>query len=388
MSVCCSRISIIRRLMLCGFPIVAAVSAHAQNANAFMRWPKASHGLIFGLAAFFTIVIGLLIFYQWNVRRKAVKGLRESSRKVFDEECRRCQLTEEEKEVLTDLAAYLPENQEQHMLFESIGLFERCMDAYVNRRLGEIKTSERMEDEDELLRFLRKKLEYDILSHEQPIFSTRNITVGQTMSVFASGQRAALAQNTKAVHVGEFYFTVRVADEFREKLYFAVGSELTIAFVRQGDAVYSVNAKVMSINNTGGINFYHTLKFMRSQKRQYMRLELNTSLTFRILSKADSEEVLSSQTYTGRVADISGGGLSFFMDEEPISAGDGISVGLALPGEPMNGIRAKVVRVTPVEKRASIHYRYHIQYTEIEPWQREHIVKFVFEKHRQMLQMR
>jgi c-di-GMP-binding flagellar brake protein YcgR len=377
-------------------PFAAAVSAQTPNANEFvssLRWPGAPPAVILTLGCFFVAVAGFLVFYQWNRRRKAVKDIRDHSIGLFDEQCRNRRLTDEEKEILVEMLPYLPNNAQPHEVFESILIYEHCLNAYINKRLAEIRTRERMEDDGEVLRFLRKKMGYDMLSHEHALASTRNISAGQPTSVITTGQHAVLAQNTKIISVGEFYFTVRVADELQGRKY-AAGDELTVAFVRSGDAAYSVNARVMGVNDSGGIMLYHTLKFSRSQKRQFMRLEVNAVLKFRVVEKAGKDKdgeakKPTAQVYTGRVVDISGGGLSFFIDnDERLEAGDVISVTLMLPGEPLTGIKSKVVVVTPVEGKTATHYRHHIRYEAIEPQQRERIVKYVFIKHRQMLQMR
>jgi len=391
MSVCRT----IHILALCGLPLAAAVSAQPRGADEFVssfRWVRASPGLIFGLAAFFSLVIGLLVFYQWNVRRKAAKNAREHSQELFDGQCRKRRFTEEEKDTLTAMLSYLPENVKPHEIFESVWVFEHCVDAYVNRRITEIRTRERMEDEGEVLRYVRKKMDYDVLPTEQPLASTRNISVGQPTSVIAAGQHAVLAQNTKVTGVGEFYFTIRPDDELKGRSY-AELSELTVAFVRNGDAAYSVNAKVMGVNDMGGIMLYHTLKFLRSQHRRYMRLEVNTAMKFTVLDrvgKRDGEKAPAERVRAGRVLDISGGGLSFFADDddERLEAGDMVLITLTLPGEPLNAIKSKVVHVTMVEGKTAIRYRNHVRYEDIDEAQRERIVKFVFDKHRQMLQMR
>ena len=392
MSVC----RITRVSALCGLPLAAAVSAQAPNANEFvssLRWSGASPELILALVGGFAAVAGFFVFYQWNRRRKDVKGVREHSMGLVDEQCLKRRFTDEEKEILAEMLPYLPNNAQPHEVFESILIYEHCLNAYVNKRLAEIRTRERMEDEGEVLRFMRKKMGYDMLSHEHALASTRNISAGQPTSVITAGEHAVLAQNTKIISVGEFYFTVRVADELQGRKY-AAGDELTIAFVRSGDAAYSVNAKVMGVSDSSGIMFYHTLKFSRSQKRQFMRLEVNAALKFNVVEKAGKDKdgeakKPTAQVYTGRIVDISGGGLSFFIDnDERLETGDTISVTIMLPGEPLNGIKSKVVVVTPVEGKTSTHYRHHIRYESIEPQQRERIVKYVFIKHRQMLQMR
>jgi c-di-GMP-binding flagellar brake protein YcgR len=358
-----------------------------------LRWTGAPPAVILALGCFFVAAAGFLVFYQWNRRHKAVKEVRDRSIGIFDERCLEKRLTGDEKETLSEILPYLPNNSQPHEVFESILIYEHCLNAYVNRRLAEIRTRERMEDEEEVLRSLRKKMGYDALSHEHALASTRNISPGQPTSVITSGEHAVLSQNTKIVSVGEFCFTVRAADELKGRDY-AAGDELTVAFVRSGDAAYSVNARVMGVNGSGGIMLYHTLKFSRSQKRQFMRLEVNAVLKFRVVEKAGKDKngeakKPTAQVFTGRVVDISGGGLSFFIDGgERLDVDDIILITLMLPGEPLTGIRSKVVVVTPVEGKTAINYRHHVRYESIEPQQRERIVKYVFIKHRQMLQMR
>jgi c-di-GMP-binding flagellar brake protein YcgR len=188
--------------------------------------------------------------------------------------------------------------------------------------------------------------------------------------------------------VGEFYFTVRVFDELKQNLDTLVGALMTLAFVRHGDAAYSVNVRVMGVDNDSGqIRFFHTLDLFRSQKRQYMRLEVSSPMRYRVLQKADKEDKPTSQMFAGRISDISGGGMSFFSDD-PLEAGDIILATVMLPGETLGGVKSRVLAVIPVQGSASVHYRHHVQYIDIDPRQRERIIKFVFEKQRQMLQMR
>jgi c-di-GMP-binding flagellar brake protein YcgR len=315
--------------------------------------------------------------------------VRVYSQKNYEDECVRCRLSAEEKALLGRLTANLPDVSRPNIIFESIGVFERCVDTYVFKRLEELRSHEAIESEGQMLHSLRGKLEYNVLAPEQPLFSTRNIGTGQQMSVFrATHQNAALAKNTRTVHVGEFYFTVRVFDELKLNLDMLVGSLMTLAFVRHGDAAYSVNVRVMGVDSDlGQIRFFHTLDLFRSQKRQYMRLEVSSPMRYRVLQKADKDDKPTPQMFAARISDISGGGMSFFSDD-PSEAGDIILATVMLPGETLGGVKSKVLAVVPVQGSAATHYRHHVQYIDIEPRQRERIIKYVFEKQRQMLQMR
>jgi len=364
----------------------------AQNQNLLNKigWEKADSGTI---AVVITIVVmgfGLLSFFYVSKTTKTAKENNEISFSLFNTACSSAGLVDYEKAALGKLLPYMQDLTRPHLIFESLAIFERCMDAYVSQRLAAGIALEQEKLDDSALLSVRKKLGYNVILVEQPLISTRNLSIGQKVSVLAPGQKVALTQDSTVVAVNEFHFTVRIGGHNRESFSFEDGSRLVVAFSRLGDAVYSVAAKIKGSNiEAGEIKFFHTLDFSRNQNRRYVRLDINLPVKFRVLEKADKKEKPAIEQLAARVVEMSGGGLSFFA-EKPLQQNDVILIGLLLPdgSKAMGGIKGQVLRVVRVESKTLVHYRHHIQFISIEPQQREQIVKFVFAKHRQMLQMR
>jgi len=374
------------------FCVLFAVSAFAQNQNLLSKigWEKADSGTIAIVVTIFAAGLGLLSFFYVNITRKTVKENNEISFTLFNAACHSAGLVDYEKAALGKLLPYMQDLTRPHLIFESSAIFERCMDAYVNRQIAAGINAEQAKLDDDALLSVRKKLGYNIILAEQPLFSTRNLSIGQKVSVLAPGQKVALSQDSMVVQVSEFHFTVRVGGQHADSFSYDDGSRLVIAFSRQGDAVYSIGAKIKESNSeTGEIKFFHTLDFSRNQNRRYVRLDINLPVKFRIVEKADKKEKPTAAMFTARIAEMSGGGLSFYADT-PLEQNDMILIGLALPDgdKALGGIKGQVLRVVRVESRTAVNFRHHIQFVSIEPQQREQIVKFVFAKHRQMLQMR
>jgi len=364
----------------------------AQNRNLISQigWEKADSGTIAVVITIFVVGLGLLSFFYVNITRKTAKENNEISFSLFNAACRSAGLVDYEKAALGKLLPFMQDLTRPHLIFESPAVFERCMDAYVNQQLAAAVNAEQEKLDNDALLSVRKKLNYNVILVEQPLISTRNLSIGQKVSVLAPGQKVALSQDSMVVEVTEFYFTVRIGGQHKESFSYADGSRLVIAFSRQGDAVYSVGAKIKgSKSDAGEIRFFHTLDFSRNQNRRYVRLDINLPVKFRILEKSDKREKPPSEQIAARIVEMSGGGLSFFA-EKPLEPHDLILFSLVLPDEnkALGGIKGQVLRVVRVESKTLVQYRHHVQFVSIEPQQREQIVRFVFAKHRQMLQMR
>jgi c-di-GMP-binding flagellar brake protein YcgR len=363
---------------------VCAITPSQEIANRF-RWTPPSTGVIIALVMVFGTVIGILISIYLNSRRKHKLSEQEVSAKFFKEGCERCELTDEEVAALRGIAQYAPSAATRaHEIFDSAAIFERCMEAYVSRTLRASQTPWIVEDQGDILHTVRRKLGYAFLSIELPLMSTRNLNIGQKLHVYPPGA-SMHAKNGELVRMGEFYFSVRITDDV-SGMSVQSGTEMTLTFLRQGDAAYSIPVKVR-LSLSGEIDFWHTLKFTRSQNRRYMRLDASLPLTYRVAETAAAGEKPPRETFKARTSDISGGGMCF-VAERPLIAGDVILLAMQVPGYSMGGIRARVLRVIPLEVKGVAHYKHLTEFVGIESQQREKIVKYIFEKQREMIQMR
>ncbi|MDR0331015.1 MAG: PilZ domain-containing protein, partial [Chitinispirillales bacterium] len=248
----------------------------------------------------------------------------------------------------------------------------------------------RVQEQEEILLSLRKKLGYGVIAADQRLYSTRNMSVGQKVTLVVPGPGGGQKPHSIGAmvsHVGEFWFTARIVEDFGG-LVSVGGWEIRLAFLREGDAAYSVSARVRDAEAAGLINFFHTMKLLRNQHRQYMRLDINMPIKYKVIERIDSEERAFTDEFAAHTIDISGGGVCFIADV-PLAAGDTILLTLSIPGATLSGIRSKILKVLPVEgKGAATRYRHLVQFVLIEQQQRDKIVKFIFEKQRTLLQMR
>jgi len=376
-----------RAVLLC--LSLAAAAFPADGPLSVIKLRSTSPVAIIGLIVVLGAAVGFLIFFYIGSLRKRESIEEELSSRLFGEGCERNRLTREEMNVLQGIVAFAPDPPTKgHLIFESLPLYERCLDAYVEHTLRMRVTAGRLEEQDEILLRLRKKMGYAILAPEQPVVSTRNLSVGQKVSVLVPGQQGQKNDtfNANVTHVGEFWFVVRLQEDFSGLLSLG-GMEKTLAFLRQGDASYSVTAKVREFLPTGEISFFHNMRLSRNQHRQYMRLDISLAVKYQAFIHIDGIDKPVGDILNGHTADISGGGVCL-VTNAPLRVNDEILLSINIPGSAINGVKSKILKVIAVNSRGGALYRHLVQFVSIEPQQRERIVKYIFDKNREILQMR
>jgi hypothetical protein len=242
---------------------------------------------------------------------------------------------------------------------------------------------------DQVLSELRRKLGFSHLPLEHPLMSTRNITIGQTGSLFGKEGNRPLFNKVSVADNNSFFFTIQYNVDKEEVYRIAPGAVVRFIFARQRDGLYGVQVKVANVKEAGVIDLLHTMEIRRNQLRQHVRIETNLPMRFRLLSTKDPEksEVQRGQLVSTRMSDISGGGMSFVC-EQSLRLNDLISLNFDLPGTSFAGISGKIVHLTLREGKGGALVKHHVQFVNMEPRKRELIVKYVFEKERQLSQWR
>jgi len=352
-----------------------------EIANRF-KFAVPSPAVIITLALSVAAVIGILITIHLNSRRKHSLTEQEVSVKLFREGCVKSELGKEEVEAMQALAVFVPQREtEAHHLFDNHVLFERAMEAHVSRL---VRTGAG-DNQDDMLHAMRRKLGYSVLASDLPLASTRNIAVGQEVSVSVPKQ-GSHPRGGQVVRMSEFSMTVKLTDGMSGSIGADAGSSVMITFLRHGDGGYSVPATVCGVE-AGKFSVYHTLKFTRNQNRKHIRLEASLPLAYRVVQYSDPDKKPTADSFKARTVDISGGGLCFIADI-PLQMGDEVLMSLQIPGYSMGGIKARIVKEVTVEGKTGTQHKHLTQFMEIEAQQREKIVKYIFEKQREMLQMR
>lgn len=341
--------------------------------------------LVFGAGMLVTILVFAGVYIVRSFRDRAEREAK--SENLFLDTAARLGLTIEEREKLTELLSH-QNVMEPHTIFQSLPLFEQALDAEINRMIGGGAPLSADGPEGQLIAGLRKKLGFAHLPLEHPLVSTRNISIGQSGSVFAKEGNKPLFNKVSVVDNNTFYFTLQYDVEKEDHFSIGPGTILRFVFARQNDGLYGVQAKVVSIQG-GAIDLLHSLDLRRNQLRQYVRIETNLPLRFRLLSTKDPDksEIQRGALITSRMSDISGGGASFLY-EQSLRLGDLVSISFDLPGSAFAGITGKIVHLSLREGKSGQLFKHHVQFVNIEQRKREGIIKYVFEKERQMSQWR
>jgi c-di-GMP-binding flagellar brake protein YcgR len=365
----------------------AAACAKAESVLNQIGWQGATLQVVIIFLLIILITITILAFIYLRKRSVQLEDSREVAEKLFEQACERLGITATEKSKLRQLLRHEPSAQPQ-VIFQSISVFEKCV-AQEIRRIQSQRPSEALEkEENDLLSNIRRKAGFLHIPLEHPLASTRNISLGQTGSVFGQNHRIPIIQKAVVVEKNEFSFTLQYDSEKEDVFQILPGAGLKFAFTRQNDGLYGVQVNVLNAKS-GEIQVAHTTDIRRNQLRQFVRIELSLPVRFRLLKTGDPEksEIRRGEIVDAKMSDISGGGLSFLC-ESALKAGDLVSVSFALPNTPFNGIPCKILRVSLQEGKTKTFYKHHGQFVDLEQRKRDSIVKYVFEKQRQLNQWR
>jgi c-di-GMP-binding flagellar brake protein YcgR len=329
------------------------------------------------------IILCILALRKTIQHGREVLGRTEA---LFSENARRCKLTEPEIEFIKALT--LGHNLGQpHVIFQSLTLFEQCVDAYIRRFLESRPAPNELEESDRLFVELRGKLGFDHLALEHPLASSRNISTGQGGSLFSKDGGRALFRKVTVVGNSPFYLTLRYNVEKEEVRHLLGGQIVRFAFARQSDGLYGFQSLVAKADGAGTIDLLHTTELKRNQLRQYVRIETSLPLRFRLIQTPDPDksDIKRDESCTAKMCDVSGGGLSFIY-EKSLRLGDVISLSFDLPGAACAGVMGKIVHLTLREGKDGPLFKNHVQFVNIETRKREKIISYVFEKERQLSQ--
>lgn len=379
----CYRLGSAALMLLVSTSGIAAKSLISQ-----IGWKGSDWTVVFILAALLVLGILALTIAYLQRRTRELQDTQQFAERVFDEAVVRCGLSDDETRLLKRAAKHVPMAAPQ-TIFQSVSLYEKCIHEEVLRVMHGTNDPAQREIAGDLLASLRKKLGFTFLPLEHPLVSTRNIAIGQVGALFAAGKREPIVQRANVVDNTEFHLVMQYNVQHDDPYQFAAGAQLRYAFARQNDGFYGIALVVAEADNAGTLKLLHTVDIKRNQLRQYVRMEVNLPVKFRLLKteNPDTSEVKRGQVVEAKIADISGGGLSF-LGQKSLRPGDMVSLSFSLPEQTFAGVPAKVLRIGIQEGKTQTLYRHHLQFTNIAPAQRERVVRFVFDRQRQINQWR
>lgn len=358
-----------------------------QNLIEQMRWRGADSRIIIGVSlALLTVIIILLLFY-FRMRQRTHQDKRQLSEAIFKEYVEKAELTPNEISRLKQLVSHSNLN-DPDIIFQSIAIFEICIEKELELLKLKNLSARDLADECNQLSNIRKKLGYNYLPFEHPIASTRNIEIGQKVTLL-SGTNKYVSLRALVIMNPEQCLRVQIEHGQQDDPVFHPGQQVTIAFARQGDGLYAIDTKVLSYDQDSlVIELSHTREMKRNQLRQFVRIEINLPVKVRILQAvSEDDKALVGKQFEAKMVDISGGGISFFLNK-PLVPGQLISMNFQLTNAAFNGQTGKILKVSLIDVKSTTMYRHHVTFLDIDTPSREKIIKFVFEKQRQLNQWR
>jgi c-di-GMP-binding flagellar brake protein YcgR len=364
-----------------------AATANATSLLEHMGWRQASGPVIIAILIVILAVLIVLMAYYYVRRYKERLEKNIVAGEKFDETCERMGISETEKNKLRQLLGHEKLMQPQ-VILQSVSVFEKCVDAEIKRILSHGPAPDMLKNENALITSLRRKAGFQFLPQDHPLASSRNIALGQVGAVFGASHQNPIIGHVSVAEKDEFTFTLQYNSDKEEVIHVAPGNSLKFAFTRQNDGLYGVQVVVESVE-TGSLKFYHTIDIRRNQLRQYMRVDINLPMKFRLLKTVEPEksQVTGGEVAEAHIADISGGGLSFLCDRS-LRPGDLLSATFSLPVGSFSGLLCKVLRISLQEGKTRTLYRHHTQFVNLETRKRDMVVRYVFEKQRQVSQWR
>ena len=162
-------------------------------------------------------------------------------------------------------------------------------------------------------------------------------------------------------------------------------------YMRDGNSCYRFQATIVDRTADGPrrlMRIKRTSEIVMAPRRQCYRLELEVPLRYRVVEWTHAVD--DTQFVETMTSDISGGGLRFRSRDLHLP-GELVECELTI-GDKQMYLAGKVVRCQRLQQlsecKPAYFYDVGVLYSEIEPWQREAIFKFIFEKERQKARVR
>jgi hypothetical protein len=212
------------------------------------------------------------------------------------------------------------------------------------------------------LRSLRKKLNFDHTSPQQPMKSTRSLPVDQDVILVLKndvGGEEFFA--TTVFHVDEESILLRLNAEEQpgggERFWGGRGVGVAAHFFRPNEGSYSFESAVVDYRRRGPgfVRVNHPKKLRRQQRRNFLRIDTEENIRFRWFSEdgvprqglgsEELEKLVSAQD--GTIRNLSGGGLQLAADEVRFKVDDWVELSFPFLPDPLDKMAcfARVVHV-------------------------------------------
>ncbi|HSQ42854.1 MAG TPA: PilZ domain-containing protein [Fibrobacteraceae bacterium] len=221
-------------------------------------------------------------------------------------------------------------------------------------------------------RELRFRLGFSPLPVEAPFSSTRQFAPGMRLVIEVT---EGLSSSTTIQNVDEVAWTVNHPFLGRNDVY--AGMRVRLSMTRGGDAEYNLETEILQIRDRLLI-LRHTRQLSRRQLRNWVRVDVN--LSARVTG-------LPGGTITGRIADLSGGGLALRLPKQ-VPVGGHLTLAFQIGDLSVTDQEGEVIRVVAMKGNSEDVFQHSVSFRDISKPVQERIVRYVFEKQREDAQFR
>ncbi|MBT4499631.1 MAG: hypothetical protein HOC74_18030 [Gemmatimonadetes bacterium] len=263
------------------------------------------------------------------------------------------------------------------LLLSSLRAFDRHVGGYAGLRTDRDGPEDRELTE---IDNIRRILTFDRAPPDQPLYTTRELAVGQTLMVFPVKKEFRGFCQCVVVHRNEHAITAapRLREDDKRFGGLKSGDRLKVRFWREGDTEYRFRTEILdTVPQTIGILIRHAEKLERIQKRDFFRLEVGFDLCLFAVPAASEVEQGPEEggVVEGRVVDISGGGFGF-LSREPVPTGSVLEIDPDFRGLfPLTGLRCKVIE----QSEHSRGYSLGLEFADLPPGREREIIHQIYE---------
>lgn len=351
-----------------------------------LQLSKASPLVVAAVVTAFVLVIAGVVYLAVKQHRERNAKLREHALRNFYSMARQQGLSDAEiselKRLLKPIIPHQPD-----AVFSSLAIFEDAVELECKKIRQKWGLTPKAENATLMLHTLRNKVGYNNIAYEQPIASTRNLDIGQFISISTPDNNLPIVEQAVVSENTELTFTA----------YYPVGDEKRptdsskspkVDFTRNGDGLYTANLQlVKAFPSDGKLIFEHTRSISRNQMRKYVRMVVDIPLKCRILRRTDRSKIPATGQFleSTTIVDIGGGGVAF-VAETDLDPEDVISLVFSINKRKF-AVRGVIIAVSEQEGRKGTRYKHRVAFTDIDKGDVERIVKFIFQRQREQVQM-
>jgi len=204
---------------------------------------------------------------------------------------------------------------------------------------------------------------------------TPELNPGQIVDIVMSAGDRPRRLSSRILEVGPQGFAIFRPMEDGAPI--SIGKSLTVTFPR-GNAIWTLDCPVQAtISMRIDLAFPEPERIQRVQRREHLRVAMTMPVDYQL--NIDARFGRSRQ---GVLQDLSGGGCLLLLSEE-VQPGAIIRVHLSMEDHGVMELTGRIVRATPVERKKGGRWHVAVEFYPIAARDRDVLVKFVFNKHRE-----